>query len=155
MLTIHRTIRSHRLNGLTVEQKGSTNQWTGTMSKPKILIVDDDADLQEILKDSFEAEGYFVRTADDGERALEIIEQNPPDVVVLDFRMPKVNGLEVLKRIKGVNPGLPVIMITAYGRELNVSELTKEGMYTLLIKPLDPNRVRMCVEKALEERNLI
>jgi DNA-binding NtrC family response regulator len=125
------------------------------MSKPKILIVDDDADLLEILKDSFEPEGYIVRTAGDGESALKMIEHDPPDVVVLDFRMPGLNGLEVLKRIKRGNPVLPVIMITAYGQELNVSVLTKEGIHTLLTKPLDPNRLRMCVEKALEERNLI
>ena len=108
-----------------------------------------------VVIDSFELDGYVVQTAGDGERGLEMMEHDLPDVVVLDYKMPGLNGLEVLKRIKKSNPKLPVIMITAYDQELNVSDLTKEGIHTILTKPLDPNRVRMCVENTLEEQKVM
>ena len=120
------------------------------MSTKKILIVDDEFDLLEILKDSLEPAGYVVQTAGDGERAVEVIESDPPDVVVLDFKLPGMNGLEVLKKMKRVIPELPVIMITAFEHEVNISEVIQEGACTVLAKPVDPDGVRQWIEKALK-----
>ena len=124
------------------------------MTKPKILIVDDESDLLEILRDGLEPAGYIVQTVTDGERALKMIQCEPPDVVVLDFKLPGIDGLEVLKRIKRNTPQPLVIMITAYDRELNILEVKREGALILLKKPLDPNLVREWIEKGLEKQGV-
>ena len=123
--------------------------------KPKILIVDDEPNILEILKDSLETGNYQVQTAQDGRTALSIFEQQKVDLIVLDIKMPSLSGMEVLKRIRTNAPNQLVIMITAYGTIEQAVEAMKLGAYDFITKPLDPDHVRMVVDKALEKRSLV
>ena len=147
-------IPASKIGGAWRFNKDVLDRWLAQQSLGvlgNVLIVDDDSDLLEILRDSIEPAGYIVETAGDGERAVEMIDFDPPDVVVLDFKLPGMSGLEVMKKMKGVIPELPVIMITAFNRELSFSEVIEKGACALLTKPLDPYQVREWIEKALEE----
>lgn len=87
------------------------------MSKKKILVVDDEPDFLEMIKLRLEANDYEVITASNGEEALRRAEEESPDAVLLDILMPKVDGLEVLKRIRRRNKNLPIFIITAFSTE--------------------------------------
>ncbi len=84
------------------------------MEKKRILLVDDEEGIQLLYREEFEEEGFEVTTAYNGEEALEQFSQEPPDLVILDINMPGMNGIEVLRRMKEVNPNLPVILSSAY-----------------------------------------
>ena len=81
--------------------------------KPRVLLVDDEPDFVEPIAFWLKAKGYLVTEAENGVKALELIKQVPPDVVFLDINMPQMNGIETLRHIRGFNPTLPVIMVTA------------------------------------------
>ncbi len=83
------------------------------MTARKVLIVEDDAALRRGLKDNFQAQGYQVRTADDGERGLEAILRDPPDLVVLDVMLPKVNGYEMCRVARSWGLRTPILMLSA------------------------------------------
>ena len=85
------------------------------MGKPMILIVDDAEDIRDILSDRLQMYGYETATASDGEEALEMVDKISPELVLLDIRLPELDGMEVLSRIKCDYPETLVIMITAFG----------------------------------------
>jgi DNA-binding NtrC family response regulator len=107
------------------------------MPKEKILIVDDDPDIVESLQDRLEYYGYDVSVAYDGEEALKKIDDNPPDLVLLDIRMPGIDGMEVLQRITQKYPGMLVVMLTAHGTIDVAVEAMKKGAYDFLEKPTE------------------
>jgi DNA-binding response OmpR family regulator len=84
------------------------------VEKKRILLVDDEEGIQLLYREEFEEEGFEVITAYNGEEALEKFSQEPPDLVILDINMPGMNGIEVLRRMKEINPNLPVILSSAY-----------------------------------------
>ena len=84
------------------------------MEKKRILLVDDEEGIQLLYREEFEEEGFEVTTAYNGEEALEQFSQELPDLVILDINMPGMNGIEVLRRMKEINPNLPVILSSAY-----------------------------------------
>ena len=84
------------------------------MEKKRILLVDDEEGIQLLYREEFEEEGFEVATAYNGEEALEQFSQELPDLVILDINMPGMNGIEVLRRMKEINPNLPVILSSAY-----------------------------------------
>lgn len=84
------------------------------MGKKRILLVDDEEGIRLLYREEFEEEGYDVATASNGEEALEKFSQESPDLVILDINMPGMNGIEVLRRMKEINPELPVILSSAY-----------------------------------------
>lgn len=84
------------------------------VDKKRILLVDDEEGIQLLYREEFEEEGYEVISAYNGEEAIEKFKQDPPDVVILDINMPGMNGIEVLRRMKEINPDLPVILSSAY-----------------------------------------
>lgn len=84
------------------------------MDRKRILLVDDEEGIQLLYREEFEEEGYEVIAAYNGEEALEKFSQEPPDLVILDINMPGMNGIEVLRRMKEINPNLPVILSSAY-----------------------------------------
>lgn len=122
--------------------------------KPSILVVDDNEDLCQTIADVMKKNGYHVKTAFSGEDALAIIEKNLIDLVLLDIKLPGMDGLAVLAKIKKLYPGLLVIMITALTDARPAVEALKSGAYDYLLKPFELDELRLVVAKALETHRL-
>ncbi len=128
--------------------------------KAKILVVDDDPDIMTMLHDRLESLGYETVTASDGVRALETLERETPGVMLLDLEMPRLSGLDVLKRLaqsRQAGPDgqdLPIIVMTAHGTIAKAVEAMKEGAYDFLTKPFDVDHLSIVIRKALERESL-
>ena len=118
-------------------------------SPGRILVVDDEADIRDALEMVLRYEKYAVATAADGERALEAIEKDPPDAVLLDVKMPGRDGIEVLEEIGRRRPGLPVIMISGHADRSTGWAAARKGAFDFLDKPLDEGQVLVTVRNAL------
>ena len=105
-----------------------------------VLVVDDDPVIMRLLEVNFEMEGYTVLTAVDGEQALERIRADGPDLVVCDIMMPKVNGLEVVERLRAdeATKGIPVILLSAKAQASEVQKGLDAGADDYITKPFDP-----------------
>ncbi len=114
-----------------------------------ILIVDDEKNYLLVLKALLEEEGYEVLTAVSGAEALEVLAASEPDLVLTDMKMPGMDGIELLERIKDRDPELPVIMMTAHGTVDKAVEAMQKGAYTYLLKPFDNERLILYVRKAI------
>ena len=123
------------------------------MSSP-VLVVDDDADIATILCDRLRTMGHDTLIANDGQAALFLLEQELPGLVFLDLVIPKINGIEVLRRIRKDWPELPVIVMTAYGTISRAVEAMKEGATDFITKPFDTDHLKIVIEKALERGGL-
>jgi len=124
-------------------------------SKKKILIVDDDEMMGDILGEILTCEGYQVKWVGNGNDALTALNQTAMDIVLLDLRLPDINGNEVLKRILETNPLNTVIMMSGHGTIQTAIEATRLGAYDWLEKPLEKNRVLLTVRNAIEKSNLL
>ena len=120
----------------------------------QILVVDDEPNLRRVLSAQLERDGYEVHTAEDGEQALGILKDHHIDLVITDLRMPKMDGMELLRRAQKLDAELPVVMITAHGTVDNAVEALKTGAFDYLTKPFDQMEVRTIVAKALRTRAL-
>src|SRR5689334_12935103 len=121
--------------------------------KEKILVVDDDPDIRTILGDRIDSLGYTVITAENGQKAIEKVAQEEPDLMFLDLQLPQMNGLQVLKKLKDY-PELPVIIITAFGTIEKAVEAMKEGAFDFITKPFSPDHLDLVVKKAFDCRAL-
>jgi DNA-binding NtrC family response regulator len=119
-----------------------------------ILIVDDEPLNLDLLEQELADLGYAVETAGGGQAALEKLAAAPADLVLLDYQMPGMNGIQVLAEIKKKDPGLPVIIITAYGTIERAVEAIKSGADDFITKPFDPDHLAVVVKKALERARL-
>ncbi len=118
------------------------------MSRGKVLVVDDEEYIQHILNFSFGAEGYDVVTAADGEEGIKKAKSEKPDIIVLDIMMPKMDGYEACRRLK-TDPStknIPVILLTAKGREVDRKLGTQAGADDYVVKPFSPGRLIERVE---------
>jgi len=120
----------------------------------EILIVDDEESIGDALQQVFEYEGHRVRVARNGPDALETVEKSPPDVTFLDVKMPGMDGLEVLERIRANDSQALVIMISGHGTIDTAVEATRKGAYDFLEKPLDTDRLLVTLRNALEVKGL-
>ena len=109
--------------------------------KASILIVDDDDGMCETLSDIMEDKGYRVHVAMDGYRAIEQVREVTFDVILMDIRMPGMNGVDTFRMVKSIQPDAAVVMMTAYAVEDLIMEALREGAYTVLYKPLDLERM--------------
>ena len=117
----------------------------------KLLLIDDERPIREILRLSLRSDGYEVITAEDGERGVELFQREKPPIVLTDIKMPGMNGIEVLKRIKEINPGTEVIVITGHGdMELAIQSLQLEAS-DFITKPFTHEAVSVALRRA-EER---
>lgn len=120
------------------------------MPKPCVLIVDDEVDMCEALSEYLTRDDFLVSTAIDGESALQIVRGKPIDVVLLDIKMPGIDGVKVLQELKKIDNNIKVVVITAYGDE-NVSEAVKRlGAYGHIRKPFNTAEIKKIIEEALK-----
>jgi len=122
--------------------------------KKQILVVDDEPNLRRVLSALLARDGYDVETAEDGAQALEILAEHHIDMVITDLRMPRVDGMELLRRALAMDAELPVVIITAHGTVDNAVEALKTGAFDYITKPFDQTEVRTIVKKALRTRDL-
>ncbi len=119
------------------------------MEQKKILIVDDQNGIRLLLVELFAGEGYEMFQAGNGKDALEIVNQHVPDLVLLDMKIPGMDGLEILRHIKQTHPNIHVIMMTAYG-ELDIIQQAKDlGALSHFTKPFDIDEMREAVDRCL------
>ncbi|MDP4099224.1 response regulator [Paenibacillus sp. P96] len=121
------------------------------MEKKKVLIVDDQNGIRILLMEVFSSEGYETFQAANGKIALEIVERETPDLVLLDMKIPGMDGLEILKHIKTGNPEIKVIMMTAYGELDMIKEATELGALMHFTKPFDIDEMRVAVNGQLKD----
>jgi DNA-binding NtrC family response regulator len=124
------------------------------MGRFTVLIVDDERTLARSIKLFLEEQGYEAEVANDGDRALQLLEEVHPDVVFLDLRLPKASGLDLLKRIRAYDPVVAAVMMTAHGTIENAVEAMKLGAFDYVTKPVDLDEVKIIVERAQEDRRL-
>ncbi|MDA3789438.1 MAG: sigma-54 dependent transcriptional regulator [Desulfobacula sp.] len=115
-----------------------------------ILVIDDDDQLRISFCKLLKEENYAVISAASGEAGIDIVEQNPLDLVILDLRLPGINGMETFKRIKKIDSKLPVIIVTAYGTTEIAIEATKMGAYDYVLKPFDVPEMLNLIKQAIE-----
>ena len=118
------------------------------LNQSSILIVDDDVNFRNTLFKIMKKKGYDVFTAENGHRAVELVRERTFDVILLDVKMPVMNGMEAWKLIKQIQPSATVIFITAFAVEELVKNAMEEGAYAMLSKPLDLDTVVSMVEKS-------
>jgi putative nucleotidyltransferase with HDIG domain len=120
----------------------------------RILIVDDEEVICTILARRLTREGYACVTANDGREALRCFYKHPFSLIISDIKMPEIDGVELLKRVKAANPSMMVIMITAFPDIDLAVEAMRLGAYDFIIKPADLDLVVLSVKKALEKKRL-
>jgi len=123
-------------------------------NKSEILVVDDDHAHRTMLKTLLSGWQYDIIEADDGSTAIEKVRERPFDLVLMDVRMLKVSGLEALDEIKAFNPAIPVIIMTAYSSLETAVEAIKKGAYDYLTKPLDFDKLKITIKRAMEHIRL-
>ncbi len=120
----------------------------------KILVVDDQPSNRNILRQELTHRGYAVETANDGPEALGKVESSRPDLMIVDYMMPNMSGLEVLKELRNREHDVPVVTITAYGTVERAVQAMKEGAYDFITKPFEPDHIAIVLQKALEWQRL-
>ncbi len=123
-------------------------------SQARALVVDDEASSRMNIRDLLTLERFVVDEASDGVAGVELVKQNPYDVVLLDIRMPKMDGIVALKSMKLLQPNLPVIVFTAFGTSERAIEAMKCGAFDYLTKPFDLDELVEVVRRAMEHRKL-
>src|SRR4030066_1250694 len=127
----------------------------GKSMKPSILIVDDDDVMRETLSDALRRSGYEIFLESSGNGSLSVIKKNVIDLILLDMRLPDVDGLEVLKKIKEFDTEILVIIMTAYSDVKTAVSAIKSGAYHYINKPFDLEELKLLIEKGLETKSLI
>lgn len=121
----------------------------------KILVIDDERSIRNSMKDILSFEGHEVMLAENGMEGLTVMKQDKPEVVFCDIKMPKMEGIEVLKRIKEFTSETPVIMISGHGTIDTAIDAIKNGAYDFIEKPLDLNRILITIKNATDKTQLI
>jgi two-component system response regulator PilR (NtrC family) len=124
------------------------------MIKDKILVADDEQSMREFLDIMLKKEGYKVSLASNGEEVVKLVDNDLFDLVLLDIRMPKLDGISALKKIKAIAPETVVIMITAYASADTAIKAMKEGAYDYITKPFKVEEIKLIIKNALEKKNL-
>jgi len=120
-----------------------------------ILIVDDEASVRDSLYQWFKADGYRVDTAADANLALKKLQENPWDIILLDIKMPGMDGIELQSRIKQIDKNIVTIIITAYAAVDTAIQALKDGAFDYVTKPVDPDDLSRLIRNAIEKRRLV
>src|SRR5438445_695565 len=124
------------------------------MPKSRILVIDDEAAIRDSLKMTLEYEGYEFVGGAPGQEGLALAEREAPDLVLLDVKMPGMDGLEVLDRLRAMNETLPVVVISGHGTISTAVDATKKGAFDFIEKPFASERVLVSLRNALDQRQL-
>jgi two-component system response regulator HydG len=127
--------------------------------KSKILIVDDERSHRQMIDAVLSAEGYEIAQAGNGQAAIDAVAEKFYDLIIMDIRMTELGGIEALKKIKAISPGIPIIIMTAYASVSTAVDALKSGASDYLTKPLDIEELKILVAKTLrihqlEEENI-
>jgi len=119
----------------------------------KILIVDDERDMREMLNELFELEGYETYTAADGREGLRIYKEIEPDLVITDIRMPVMDGIDLVKRLRSINKNVKIVYITGWesAQSKHKREVIKDTDYKYLKKPFDLDEIIFIVKNYIEK----
>ncbi|MBI5043891.1 MAG: sigma-54-dependent Fis family transcriptional regulator [Nitrospirae bacterium] len=126
----------------------------GNTEKEKILLVDDDKNILEVLKMRLESKGYTVSTSENGAEAIELVKKDRFNLVISDLRMSVMNGMVLLEEIMNIDPELPIIILTAHGSIENAVEAMQKGAYSYITKPFDDEDLLLHIKNALEKQRL-
>ena len=121
-------------------------------NKASILIVDDNISLCKTMSLILERKGYAVTIAEDGQEAVKEVKEKPFDMIFMDIKMPRLNGVEAYRGIKEIRPEAIVMMMTGFAVEDLVQEALKEGAYGIMYKPLDPEKIVTLIEEVRAAR---
>ena len=124
------------------------------MPKTRILVIDDEAAIRDSLRMTLEYEGYDFVGAATGQEGIALAEREAPDLVLLDVKMPGMDGLEVLDRLRAMNDALPVVVISGHGTISTAVDATKKGAFDFIEKPFASERVLVSLRNALDQRRL-
>jgi len=127
----------------------------GEILKSTILIIEDKESMARMLEQTIEAEGYRTLVARDGDQGIQFINDERVDLVLTDLKLPKKDGIEVLRAVKEKNHLIPVILMTAYGTIETAVSAMKEGAYEFLTKPFDTNHLLVLIKRALEGQRIM
>ncbi len=119
----------------------------------KILIIDDDKGIQSVLSDIIRSEGYETVTAGNGRNALKEIAKCPPDLILLDIRLPGMDGMKILEKIKKTDQNMIVIMLTGYGDIKDAVQSMKMGAFNYITKPFENEEIMLNIKEALQTRH--
>ncbi len=120
----------------------------------KILVIDDDESIRQTLTNYLKRLGYSVLSAEDGRIGFEIIRNQQYDLIISDIKMPNLNGLDLLKKVRDIDPRTKIILITAHDDVQTTIDAMQLGAYDYLEKPLDIERLKVTIARALESKNL-
>ena len=123
--------------------------------KGSVLIVDDNVDLCTTLSFILKDIGYVTFTANDGHRAIAHVTERAFDMILMDIKMPTMNGVETLRRIRMIRSDAAVVMMTAYTRDDLVQEALKEGAIDVVYKPFDVDKMLSLIEETIEARRCV
>ncbi|HDR68466.1 MAG TPA: response regulator [Bacteroidaceae bacterium] len=123
--------------------------------KLKVLIIDDEESMRDSCSLILKKDGYLINTAENGNEGLKKLEEWRPEFVLIDLKMPGIGGLEVLEKVKEIDPEIIPIVITGYATVESAVDAMKKGAYDFLPKPFTPEELRIIIKRGLERRNLI
>ncbi len=127
---------------------------TATTDEAAVMVIDDEESIREGCRQTLSAEGYRATVAQDGQRGVALVERDRPDVALVDLKMPGMSGMEVLERIRQIDPEIITIVITGYGTIASAVEAMKAGAFDYLTKPFTPEDIVEVVSRGLEKQRL-
>jgi two-component system, response regulator RegA len=122
------------------------------LKSSKILIVDDQYGIRVLLDEVFRKEGYQTYQAANGKQALELVQNHEPDLVILDMKIPGMDGLDILKHVKAIDPSTSIVVLTGYGSIATALESVRLGAVHYLTKPTDADRILAAFQHGLAAR---
>jgi DNA-binding NtrC family response regulator len=124
------------------------------MKDYNILVIDDEAAQRDVLTGYLKKKGYKIFSASSGKEGVEKTRVNPVDIILSDFKMPDLNGIEVLEQVKKINPEISFVIVTAYGTVENAVKAMRVGAFDYISKPVDLDELDLMIERIIEHKNL-